>query len=209
MAHPSLVPVAMEVFDASMPRANQIIDQRQMPQISAASLLAPHNDVSEAGIRTNMSVVIEYTAAWLRGRGAVPIHNLMEGAATAEISRSQLWQWLRHGAFYKRADMAAYDADSSKFTQSLGCWSGFHAQQKIKAVKRMKGTAKGTYIYLSGWMVAGLRNSFGHLPDQSMHEKTAVADLIREIYVSLRQADEVALNDLFNELRDVKEVGGD
>ena len=108
-----------------------------------------------------------------------------------------------------RADMAAYDADQSKFTQSLGCWSGFHAQQKIKAVKRMKGTAKGTYIYLSGWMVAGLRNSFGHLPDQSMHEKTAVADLIREIYVSLRQADEVALNDLFNELRDVKEAGGD
>jgi len=107
-----------------------------------------------------------------------------------------------------RADMAAYDADSSKFTQSLGCWSGFHAQQKIKAVKRMKGTAKGTYIYLSGWMVAGLRNRFGHLPDQSMHEKTAVADLIREIYVSLRQADEVALNDLFNELRDVKEAGG-
>jgi len=108
-----------------------------------------------------------------------------------------------------RADMAAYDADHSKFTQSLGCWSGFHAQQKIKAVKRMKGTAKGTYIYLSGWMVAGLRNSFGHLPDQSMHEKTAVADLIREIYVSLRQADEVALNDLFNELRDVKDAGGD
>lgn len=100
-----------------------------------------------------------------------------------------------------RADMAAYDADSSKFTQSLGCWSGFHAQQMIKAVKRMRGTAKGTYVYLSGWMVAGLRNRWGHLPDQSMHEKTAVADLIQEIYVSLRQADEVALNDLFRELR--------
>jgi len=97
-----------------------------------------------------------------------------------------------------REDMAVYDEDSSKFTQSLGCWSGFHAQQKIKAVKRMRGTAKGTYIYLSGWMVAGLRNSFGHLPDQSMHEKTAVTDLIKEIYTSLRQADEVALNDLFH-----------
>jgi len=106
-----------------------------------------------------------------------------------------------------RQDMAAYDADSSKFTQSLGCWSGFHAQQKIKAVKRMRGTAKGTYIYLSGWMVAGLRNSFGHLPDQSMHEKTAVTDLIEEIYISLRQADEVALNDLFNELRAARETG--
>lgn len=108
-----------------------------------------------------------------------------------------------------RADMAAYDADSSKFTQSLGCWSGFHAQQKIKAVKRMRGTANGTYIYLSGWMVAGLRNSFGHLPDQSMHEKTAVTDLIQEIYTSLRQADEVALNDLFQELNAAREDGAD
>ncbi|MHA7900504.1 MAG: isocitrate lyase [Henriciella sp.] len=108
-----------------------------------------------------------------------------------------------------RSDMAAYDADSSKFTQSLGCWSGFHAQQKIKAVKRMRGTAKGTYIYLSGWMVAGLRNSFGHLPDQSMHEKTAVTELIKEIYTSLRQADEVALNDLFQELNAAKASGAD
>ncbi|MDS9469451.1 isocitrate lyase [Paracoccus sp. MBLB3053] len=100
-----------------------------------------------------------------------------------------------------REDMAAYDADPGKFTQSLGCWSGFHAQQMIKAVKRMRGTSRGTYVYLSGWMVAGLRNRWGHLPDQSMHEKTAVADLINEIYVSLRQADEVALNDLFRELK--------
>lgn len=100
-----------------------------------------------------------------------------------------------------REDMAAYDADPGKFTQSLGCWSGFHAQQMIKSVKRMRGTSRGTYVYLSGWMVAGLRNRWGHLPDQSMHEKTAVADLINEIYVSLRQADEVALNDLFRELK--------
>ena len=107
----------------------------------------------------------------------------------------------REMASVMREDMAAYDENPINFTQSLGCWSGFHAQQKIKAVKRLRGTAKGAYIYLSGWMVAGLRNSFGHLPDQSMHEKTAVTDLIDEIYVSLRQADEVALNDLFAELR--------
>ncbi|MFO1139699.1 MAG: isocitrate lyase [Paracoccus sp. (in: a-proteobacteria)] len=106
-----------------------------------------------------------------------------------------------------REDMAAYDADSSKFTQSLGCWSGFHAQQMIKAVKRLRGTARGTYVYLSGWMVAGLRNRFGHLPDQSMHEKTAVADLIHEIYVSLRQADEVAINDLFKALKEARDKG--
>ena len=72
-------------------------------------------DVTEAGIRTNISVGIEYTAAWLRGRGAVPIHNLMEDAATAEISRSQLWQWLHHGTEYQTAsgaevfDRAAFD----------------------------------------------------------------------------------------------------
>ncbi|PKP79841.1 MAG: isocitrate lyase [Alphaproteobacteria bacterium HGW-Alphaproteobacteria-18] len=113
----------------------------------------------------------------------------------------------REMAVVMRADMAAYDKDHSKFTQSLGCWSGFHAQQMIKAVKRMKGTAKGTYVYLSGWMVAGLRNRFGHLPDQSMHEKTSVADLIEEIYVSLRQADEVALNDLFRELKAARDKG--
>ena len=105
-----------------------------------------------------------------------------------------------------RADMAAYDADSSKFTQSLGCWSGFHAQQMMRAIKRQKGTLDRAYVYLSGWMVAGLRNSFGHLPDQSMHEKTAVTDLIQEIYTSLRQADEVDLNDLFAELKDADDA---
>lgn len=100
-----------------------------------------------------------------------------------------------------REDMARYDADSSQFTQSLGCWSGFHAQQMMRAIKRQKGTLDRAYVYLSGWMVAGVRNRFGHLPDQSMHEKTAVVDLIQEIYTSLRQADEVDLNDLFNELK--------
>ena len=100
-----------------------------------------------------------------------------------------------------RADMAAYDADSAQFTQSLGCWSGFHAMQMMRAIKRQKGTLDKSYVYLSGWMVAGLRNRFGHLPDQSMHEKTSVVDLIQEIYTSLRQADEVELNDLFAELK--------
>jgi isocitrate lyase len=113
----------------------------------------------------------------------------------------------REMAGVMRSDMAAYDADSSQFTQSLGCWSGFHAQQMIKSVKRLRGTTKGAYVYLSGWMVAGLRNRWGHLPDQSMHEKTAVVELIEEIYVSLRQADEVAINDLFKDLRAAREKG--
>ncbi len=106
-----------------------------------------------------------------------------------------------------REDMAAYDADPSRFTQSLGCWSGFHAQQMVKSVKRRSGTARGCYVYFSGWMVAGMRNRFGHLPDQSMHEKTAVVDLIQEIYVSLRQADEVAMNDLFKNLKAARASG--
>ncbi|MBK5925717.1 isocitrate lyase [Rhodovulum sulfidophilum] len=114
----------------------------------------------------------------------------------------------REMASVMRADMAAYDADPRNSTQSLGCWSGFHAQQMIKSVKRLRGSARGVYVYLSGWMVAGLRNRWGHLPDQSMHEKTAVAELIQEIYTSLRQADEVALNDLFKTL-DAARAAGD
>ena len=105
-----------------------------------------------------------------------------------------------------RADMAAYDADPTKFTQSLGCWSGFHAQQMIKAVKRMRGTARGTYVYLSGWMVAALRSEFGPLPDQSMHEKTSVSALIRELYTFLRQADARELGGLFRELDAAKDA---
>ncbi|MGB0906990.1 MAG: isocitrate lyase [Maricaulaceae bacterium] len=107
-----------------------------------------------------------------------------------------------------RADMARYDKDSSQFTQSLGCWSGFHAMQMMRAIKRQKGTLGRAYVYLSGWMVAGLRNRFGHLPDQSMHEKTSVVDLIQEIYTSLRQADEVDLNDLFAELKITNDRAG-
>jgi len=107
-----------------------------------------------------------------------------------------------------RKDMAEYDKDTGAFTQSLGCWSGFHAQQMMRAIKRQKGTLDKAYVYLSGWMVAGLRNRFGHLPDQSMHEKTSVVDLIQEIYTSLRQADEVDLNDLFAKLKAAETEAG-
>ena len=99
VAHPDLVPVAMEVFDAEMPGMNQIRKQRQGWRIEPAMLLKPHEGrVTEQGVRTNVSVAIEYLAQWLSGRGAVPINGLMEDAATAEISRAQLWQWIRHGA---------------------------------------------------------------------------------------------------------------
>ena len=88
----------------------------------------------------------------------------------------------RYTADIMRKDMADYDADSSNYTQSLGCWHGFTAQQMMMAVKRHRKTTDKSYVYLSGWMVAALRSDFGPLPDQSMHEKTAVSGLIEEIY---------------------------
>ena len=99
-----------------------------------------------------------------------------------------------------RRDMAAYDADSSAYTQSLGCWHGFIGQQKLIAIKKHLGSTKGRYLYLSGWMIAALRSEFGPLPDQSMHEKTSVPALIEELYTFLRQADARELGMLFREL---------
>ena len=112
----------------------------------------------------------------------------------------------KYTAAIMRKDMAAYDADSSQYTQSLGCWHGFVAQQKMIAVKKHHGTTKKRYLYLSGWMVAALRSELGPLPDQSMHEKTAVPKLIEEIYTFLRQADAVELNDLFRRLDEGEDV---
>jgi len=108
-----------------------------------------------------------------------------------------------------REDMAAYDKDTSQYTQSLGCWHGFTAQQMMMAIKRHQKTTKRSYVYLSGWMVAALRSEFGPLPDQSMHEKTSVPALIEEIYTFLKQADARELDHLFNELDDAKANGGD
>jgi malate synthase len=101
VAHPDLVPVALEVFDAKLgDRPNQLDRQRDDVQVTAAQLLdakATPGDVTEAGLRNNVSVGIQYLESWLRGGGAVAIFNLMEDAATAEISRSQVWQWVHNG----------------------------------------------------------------------------------------------------------------
>ena len=99
VAHPGLVPVALEVFDRIMPQPNQI--DKQLPEFHAAAadlLQAPEGTITEAGLRQNVAVGIGYLEAWLRGIGCVPLFNLMEDAATAEISRAQLWQWVHHGA---------------------------------------------------------------------------------------------------------------
>jgi malate synthase len=99
VAHPGLVPVAMEAFNERMPHANQIDKKREDVQIGGAALITfpdGRGEITEAGLRTNISVGIQYIASWLAGSGAVPIFNLMEDAATAEISRSQVWQWIRN-----------------------------------------------------------------------------------------------------------------
>ena len=113
----------------------------------------------------------------------------------------------RYTAAIMRKDMAEYDADTSKYTQSLGCWHGFIGQQKLIAIKKHFGSTDKKYLYLSGWMIAALRSEFGPLPDQSMHEKTSVSGLIEELYTFLRQADARELGGLFRELDAAREAG--
>ena len=97
VAHPALVPIAMQVFDEAMSTPNQVSRLRDDVHVTADDLLAvPDGTITEQGLRLNISVAVQYLAAWLGGSGAVPINNLMEDAATAEISRSQVWQWIRH-----------------------------------------------------------------------------------------------------------------
>lgn len=113
----------------------------------------------------------------------------------------------RYTADIMRADMDRYDADSSQYTQSLGCWHGFIGQQKMISIKKHFNSTDRRYLYLSGWMVAALRSEFGPLPDQSMHEKTSVAALIKELYTFLRQADARELGGLFRQLDAAREAG--
>jgi malate synthase len=97
VAHPGLVPLARSIFDEHMKAPNQIGNLRRDVAVKASDLLAvPEGPITEAGLRTNVEVSMLYLESWLRGVGCVPIHNLMEDAATAEISRAQIWQWIRH-----------------------------------------------------------------------------------------------------------------
>ena len=99
VAHPALVPIARAVFDAHMSGPHQIARKREDVRVTARDLLAtPPGEITAEGLRTNLSVALQYLAAWLDGMGCVPLNNLMEDAATAEISRAQVWQWVHHRA---------------------------------------------------------------------------------------------------------------
>ncbi|MBK8013411.1 MAG: malate synthase A [Deltaproteobacteria bacterium] len=138
VAHPALVPIAKAIFDEHMPTKNQLDRKRDDVSFSAEDLLAvPTGRRTEAGLRQNIRVGIEYLEAWLRGSGCVPLHNLMEDAATAEISRAQIWQWIRHSARLDdervvtrdlvktllTEEMAAIRSELGEERMTSGCWA--------------------------------------------------------------------------------------
>jgi len=123
VAHPGLVAPVREIFDALMPGANQIERQRADVEVTAADLLAcPDGPKSEAGLRQNVAVGLGYLEAWLRGTGCVPLFNMMEDAATAEISRAQLWQWRVHGAVLEDGRPVTAEFIDTVLEEELTAW---------------------------------------------------------------------------------------
>ena len=124
VAHPDLVPVALEEFDAVLgERPNQLERQRDEVEVGPAELLdvaATPGEITEEGLRNDVSVGIQYLSAWLRGSGAVAIDNLMEDAATAEIARSQVWQWVRHGHFTREQVREVIDGELARLRVEFG-----------------------------------------------------------------------------------------
>ncbi|HZC96023.1 MAG TPA: isocitrate lyase [Bradyrhizobium sp.] len=166
--------------------------------------------ISDPGIQGPASYLSEIGAA----EALLKTKPTWDGVTAEAVARMRLQNRFKTGldvarytAALMRSDMAAYDADTTKYTQSLGCWHGFIAQQKLISVKKHFGTTDRCYLYLSGWMIAALRSEFGPLPDQSMHEKTSVPALIEELYTFLRQADSRELNDIFRNLDAARKAG--
>jgi malate synthase len=137
VAHPDLVPVAMEVFDRMMPSQNQINRQRDDVRVTRADLLTVHQGTRTVqGLRDNIRVGVQYLEAWLRGRGAVPIYNLMEDAATAEISRAQIWQFVKYGVALE----GGITASPELFDRCLG-----EEMEKVKGELGADAYAKGRF----------------------------------------------------------------
>ena len=151
VAHPGMVQLALDAFNAKMPQPNQIDRKREDVKVSASDLLdfGPSGPITEAGLRQNISVGVQYLEAWLRGHGAVPLFNLMEDAATAEISRAQVWQWIRHPR--RRTERWA-QSDEGTFPpcarrKSLGKWSGSRATD----LKRRASYSTGSQPTMISW----------------------------------------------------------
>jgi malate synthase len=151
VAHPALVQVAMQQYNEYMPQCNQLFRRREDVHVTAADLLNINfpGSITEEGVRGNLNVALAYMESWLAGVGCVPIHNLMEDAATAEISRSQLWQWVRHNARTNEgrpitAQWVAQllDEEAAKFRQTLGDQK--YAASKFELAKQLlSGTING------------------------------------------------------------------
>ncbi|MBI4563962.1 MAG: malate synthase A [Planctomycetes bacterium] len=137
IAHPGLVRIAKAVFDEHLKTPNQIAVLREDVKVGEADLLAvPKGTITENGLRTNLSVGVQYLEAWLRGAGCVPLYHLMEDAATAEISRTQVWQWIRHGARLENGDVVTRDLAKGALGEELA---------KIRKVVGDARYAAGTY----------------------------------------------------------------
>ncbi|BAR59469.1 isocitrate lyase [Bradyrhizobium diazoefficiens] len=184
------------------------------PAIAIVSERIRHMNYQPRGIST-FQAPASYQSEIDAAKALLETQPTWNGVSAEAVARMRLQNRFRTGldvarytAALMRADMAAYDNDPTKYTQSLGCWHGFIAQQKLISVKKhFGGRTDRTYLYLSGWMIAALRSEFGPLPDQSMHEKTSVPALIEELYTFLRQADSRELNDIFRNLDKARKEG--
>jgi len=145
VAHPGLVEIAKAEFDAVMKEANQIARKRQDVLVTAADLIAmPEGTKTEAGLRQNVAVGISYVEAWLRGIGCVPLFNLMEDAATAEISRAQVWQWVRHAQTLNDGRLITRELVREIVREEL---------DKVKAQMGEEAYAKGRHEEAAGLMI--------------------------------------------------------
>ena len=134
VAHPGLVQVAMDIFNEYMPKANQIEVKREDVIADAKALIEiPEGTITEAGVRKNINVGILYIESWLRGNGAAAIYNLMEDAATAEISRTQLWQWIKHNATLDDGRVITYDLYQELLPEELKKIKEYVGEESFKS----------------------------------------------------------------------------
>ncbi|HET8647989.1 MAG TPA: malate synthase A, partial [Vicinamibacteria bacterium] len=143
VAHPGLVPVAREVFDAHMPSPHQMHVTRDDVRASGEALLqVPQGTRTEAGLRHSIRVGVQYLEAWLRGLGCVPLYNLMEDAATAEISRTQIWQWIHHGARLQDGRTVTAALVQSLLDEEMAAFSGGRFAQARAIFERLSTSAE-------------------------------------------------------------------